>query len=315
MRIVAHICCLALLTLRCGPSNIDYLGQKPPGSTPKVFAPGIVSSEHQEHSTLAISSDGKSMYWSRWPLPRYRDMLQTIYYIQLENGKWTDPLPASFSGKYSDGSPAFSPDGARLYFSSERPVHASDSINTNYDIWYVEKINNSIWGDPIHLGFTDRSEYGICFTQKGDMYFSAGYKSGGISDGSVDIFVSRSEKGRFKTPVRLDAPINTVEHRDAYPCIAPDESFLIFNMDTRRFTPEGRLLDGDRSLFISFRKVDNTWSKPMSMGHLFDSPSSRFTGLSPDGKFLFFTRYVDGQNEDLFWVDASIIPKQSEDDE
>ena len=34
---------------------------------------------------------------------------------------------------------------------------------------------------------------------------------------------------------------------------------------------------------------------------------ARFPGMSPDGKYLFFTRYDKNWNEDIYWVDAKII--------
>ena len=34
---------------------------------------------------------------------------------------------------------------------------------------------------------------------------------------------------------------------------------------------------------------------------------ARFPGLSPDDKYLFFTRYDENWNEDIYWVDARII--------
>ena len=41
-----------------------YLGQKPPGMKPKIFAPGILSTGHHEHSSPAFSADGREVYWS-----------------------------------------------------------------------------------------------------------------------------------------------------------------------------------------------------------------------------------------------------------
>ena len=42
----------------------DYLGQTPPGDTPLVFAPGIVSTDSLiEHSAPAFSPDGKEVFW------------------------------------------------------------------------------------------------------------------------------------------------------------------------------------------------------------------------------------------------------------
>ena len=40
----------------------DYLGQTPPGDTPAVFAPGIVSTSHLEHSPAIFSNDGNEVY-------------------------------------------------------------------------------------------------------------------------------------------------------------------------------------------------------------------------------------------------------------
>ncbi len=41
-------------------------GQKPPGLNPEIFAPGIVSTKHKEHSTLAFSPDGKYLFFTRY---------------------------------------------------------------------------------------------------------------------------------------------------------------------------------------------------------------------------------------------------------
>ena len=42
-----------------------YLGQKPPGDVPELFAPGIVSSVYWEHSGAVFTPDGKELFWSR----------------------------------------------------------------------------------------------------------------------------------------------------------------------------------------------------------------------------------------------------------
>ena len=39
-----------------------YLGQKPPGMAPELFAPGIISLGYHEHR-LAISPDGTEIYF------------------------------------------------------------------------------------------------------------------------------------------------------------------------------------------------------------------------------------------------------------
>jgi hypothetical protein len=41
-----------------------YLGQEPPGSIPKLFAPGIISTDADfEHSAAVFSPDGNEVFW------------------------------------------------------------------------------------------------------------------------------------------------------------------------------------------------------------------------------------------------------------
>ena len=42
-----------------------YLGQKPPGITPQVFAPGIVSTETYNETGCTFSIEGKEFYFTR----------------------------------------------------------------------------------------------------------------------------------------------------------------------------------------------------------------------------------------------------------
>ena len=54
-----------------------YLGQKPPGLKPEVFAPGIISGKYSFHGFLTFSPDGKEIYW---PV-----ILPQIMYVKYEN--------------------------------------------------------------------------------------------------------------------------------------------------------------------------------------------------------------------------------------
>jgi hypothetical protein len=98
-----------------------YLGQTPPGAVPETFAPGIISTASLEHSAPAFSPDGNEVYWSVWPRPQLEEPQVILTMRQKTDGTWTSPEAASFSGRWVDGGPAFSPDGQRLYFFSKRP--------------------------------------------------------------------------------------------------------------------------------------------------------------------------------------------------
>jgi len=56
---------------------------------------------------------------------------------------------------------------------------------------------------------------------------------------------------------------------------------------------------------ISFRDEDGNWLEAVNMGPLF--ADTRFPSVSPDGKYLFFTKFTEGGHEDFYWVDARFI--------
>lgn len=72
--------------------EFDYLGQTPPGSFPEIFAPGIISSEAREHSSLTFSPDGTEIYFTR-----QTDGLNNILFLERrgENGPSHVPPPST----------------------------------------------------------------------------------------------------------------------------------------------------------------------------------------------------------------------------
>ena len=96
--------------------------------------------------------------------------------------------------------------------------------------------------------------------------------------------------------------INSTVVLDWTPYIAPDDSYLIFSSHR-----EGEFGDGD--LYISFHdRSADTWSEPINMGEPINTRvQERFPAVSPDGKYLFFTRYNPPHSQDIFWVSAEVI--------
>ena len=98
-----------------------YLGQTPPGMTPELFAPGIISHGFHENGII-FSADGTEIYYSTSD-SKYSS--KTFMVLKMEENQWSAPELASFSGNYYNHSAFFSPDGKRIYFSSLRPVPPS----------------------------------------------------------------------------------------------------------------------------------------------------------------------------------------------
>ena len=285
-----------------------YFGLKPPGSTPEIFAPGIVTSEHQEHSSLAISPDGREMWWSRWQLPHDLDLYpQVIMFIEYEEDGWGSPKVAPFSGRYRDGGPAFSTDGRKIFFYSRRPLdQEADEMHDN-DLWFVERTPYG-WGLPVNLGPVVNSPFvdaAPCLAGNGNLYFVSNRKQYDDPTGNNDLYVAVYRDGEYLSPEGLGPAINTSYARETCSYIAPDETYIIFDRDDRRFDTEGNHIDGTRKLMISFKDDQGKWQDAVEMGSAFYEV--RFPSVSPDGRYLFFTKFTPGGHEDFYWVDTQII--------
>ena len=80
-----------------------YLGLKPPGMTPELFAPGIIST-NMNAAKIAISPDGKEIFFR---LMAYDHSFMTLVSMREKNGVWSKPEVAPFSGRWNDGEPFF----------------------------------------------------------------------------------------------------------------------------------------------------------------------------------------------------------------
>jgi hypothetical protein len=200
-----------------------YLDQPLPGSEPVLFAPGIVSTAHHD-LTLSIAPGAESMVVTR------SDLTWRSFLIQIEQ-QGTDVPSLSippFTSKYADSYAAFSPDGRKIFFNSDRPLEAGGEPIEGRDIWVVERTSSG-WGVPRHLGPLVNSEkYQACpsVTADGTLYFHAWV--GGDATRNAELFRCRLIDGRYGPPENLGPAINTPAP-EFHPYVAPDESFLLFD--------------------------------------------------------------------------------------
>jgi hypothetical protein len=121
------------------------------------------------------------------------------------------------------------------------------------------------------------------------------------ADDSLQHGIVRTEliNGRFGTLVRQTGGVShPAPDRRAgrHPCIAPDESFIIFDSYTLEHP------GNDGHLFVSFRRKDGTWGRAFDLSRILGTSGNIAASLSPDGRYLFFTN-----DRDIYWVDAKII--------
>ena len=294
-----------------------YLGQKPPGMTPEVFAPGFVSTGMGELNNV-FSADGKEFYFSvRLPGVRTVSMMQ----MSCVNNRWSEPRLLPFASRYGDIDMSIAPDDSKFFFCSRRPPQEGGVPNEDFDFWMSEKTGEE-WGTPQHLGDgvnSDSEDFYPVFTNLNHLYFNSQREGRGTNN----IYRAMYTDGKFGKAVKLGPAVNT-EYREFDPYAAPDESFIIFASER----PGGF---GRSDLYISFKKEDGAWTPAVNMGERINSEGSDFCPmLSPDGKYLFFTSnrsklkefpenpmdyttfwkmHIESQNglSDIYWVDANII--------
>jgi len=216
--------------------------------------------------------------------------------------KWTKPAPMTLGKKmYLEIGPFITREGSRLYYCSNKPAKENDSLvrNRNIDMWYLERERDT-WGPPIHLGSEVNSDstadWFPTISDQGRLYF---FRYRNRKSGSGDIFYSEKKNGKYQEAVLVKGVENDKYH-NYDPFIAPDESYMIFA--SKR--PDGL---GHDDLYISYRDKEGKWSKAKNMGSGINSKKSEYAPLlTPDGKYLFFTR----GHGDIFWVDAQIIKEE-----
>jgi hypothetical protein len=291
MRFKTVYLALAILSITNCQSQVDenlkYLKQKPPTTTPEVFAPDIISQKSEYEFGSVFNKDATEFFYGV-----NINGKEEIRYSKLIGNNWSKPTTILSNEKFGYNDPFLSPDENRLYFISRRSLDGLER-SKHYDIWYAERKGNK-WSEPINAGpniNSDKSEYYISFTNDGTMYFSSN-KVGA----NFDIYSSKFIDGEFEKPIPLSDSINSPNY-EADVFIAPDESYIIF-CGTR----QDGLGSGD--LYISFKNTDDgTWSKSVNMGERINTKNHELCPfVSKDGKYLFYT-----SNKDIYWVSTKIF--------
>jgi Tol biopolymer transport system component len=284
MWLVAMLLAGTIFATTAKAASGPYLGQSLPGTTPTVFASGIISLASRSESRITFSPDGTECYYT--VMNTDWTNLKT-YYTHIVGGVWTSPAVASFSSSIQTGEPFFSSDGNKLYY-------------TNFDDYnlYVMTRTTGGWGTPVNLPSPINStsvELHYSQAVDGTGCFVSN-RSGGY--GGLDLYQTYLDSNQTLKVKNLGSPMNSA-YNDRDPCIAPDGSYLIFSSSRATSGTYGEL-------YVSYNNVNGGWTAPVNMNTICAGinivPGGQFTpSLSPDGRYLFFSRET-GIGEDIYWV-------------
>lgn len=265
---------VAVLALLCA----DVLAQD---VAPVVFAPGVISGPLHD-SAPAFTPDGQTVYFTRSDGSH-----STILVSHLDNGRWSTPQTAPFSGQWKDMEPAMSPDGRFLVFISNRPRRPGGKPLDGFfmgrrfpegggNLWKVTWENGK-WSAPVRLpDNVNRSDstFAPAVAADGSLYFM--YPADDPKH--FRLFRAVARKNGYDDPQPL--PFSDGHVTDVDPAVAPDESFVVFGSSRS----PARQID----LFIVFRD-HGEWGTPIHLGNGVNSAGSDAEArLSPDHRTLYF---------------------------
>lgn len=302
-----------------------YLGQKPPGMTPELFAPDIIATGYYERD-ITISPDGTEIFYG---ILTGRHV--TILYTRLKDGKWLEPEIPRFAcnSQYFFLEPCFSPDGKTVYFLSTKPPEGKQPKPgwAYQNIWASDKKSDETWGDiynPDTAFNRPNSQFYPSLTKTGTIYFTRSDEKTGKSE----ILRARKNGNVYDTPELLPAAVN--DNGNIFNAfISPDESFLIGCVDNKN----NEINPGFSNYYIFFRDNNDNWSDGISFGPEINIKGSNAisASVSPDGKYLFFSARTTSErmkeislintlgsikeylnspqngNYDIYWVSTGVI--------
>ena len=161
-------------------------------------------------STLSISHDGTELY-----LFKDDNHDGNIYVSNFVDGAWTPmrKLNENINTEFYETYACISPDGKRLYFSSNRQGGYGEQ-----DLYVSERTSGDNWGPAKNLGpdvntsFNDNSPF-VTPDEK-ILFFSS---DGHHGVGGYDIFFStQTSDGKWSQPINLGFPINTADDEQFY---------------------------------------------------------------------------------------------------
>lgn len=258
-----------LLVLLAGIGSLGCHSPAADGGTVEIVGAGVISTDSVEFA-FTTTPDGGTAFFNRAPADRSR---LVIMLAQRTASGWNAAQPAPFSGQHRDVDPFVTPDGRRLYFTSDRP-RGGDSRRL-FRTWYVERTESG-WGPPVDAAISADpvdEEVFVSAARGGTVIF------GSRRGGRVAVWATRNERGTWTTPEPLpiahDAPSN--------PAIAPSGRFIVFAGQVTEPRP-------NPDLFVTCRR-GRGWSDPVPLAR--GTVNSAWADFAPwidaGERWLYFT--------------------------
>ena len=220
---------------------------------------------------IGLKSCDFALKWKDTPT-QYKIML-----MPLVNSRNSDYSPTFGNGEYTE-----------MYFTSSRKGGMTDDLDERTgeqfsDVYFTKVDKKGNWSRPIFLPEpinTKGNEGSVALNKRGTVMYLTQCKVEKKKELGCGIYVSKRKGKVWSEPQKLQIKVDektTIGH----PAINSDESILIFSSDL-----EGGY--GGKDLWIVTKEKRNTWSKPINLGPMVNTPGDEmFPFLHEDGSLYF----------------------------
>lgn len=201
--------------------NMDRMGNL---SRPNFFAYTLDSKGNE--GGLSFSTDEKTVYYTKSAEGNSKNY--QLYKSVFDSNKytWINEIAIDFNSvSYSIENPSITPDGKKMYFSSNMPGGFG-----GFDIYVAEINANGIPINPTNLGQTINTgkdeKFAYASPTNKEIYFSSNGHNG---YGGQDVFVSKIKTTRYTTPLNLGKTINTSADEVAFILATKNSGYVTSN--------------------------------------------------------------------------------------
>ncbi len=200
-------------------ANVDMKTLKP--------LPGIINSPNVNTGCITFTPDGKLMIFAKGNTGKRKGASDVdLFLSRFRNGQWTEPISININQPNSwESTPALSPDGRTLYFSSNRKggYGGLDIYSAIMDSrGRFGKVKNL--GPEINTAADDTFPY---MAENSKLYFSS---DGHPGFGMLDVFVVNRVNGKTQIE-NLAQPMNSTGDDFGLYLFKPDRGFFTSNRE------------------------------------------------------------------------------------
>lgn len=221
--------------------------------TKVVNAGDSINTNNAEYFPTVTVQDSILLFMRKFGISR-----EDFYYSNITNTGFTNAQPLSDDLNVTEkkGAPSLTSDLNTLYFSAEYlPLGFG-----RYDIYSARKTDSG-WASPVNLGpniNTDWWESAPSIAPDGNALYFCSNRPGGY--GGIDIYVAyKNKRGGWGNAINLGPNINTPGDEQT--------PFIHADNNTLYFASNGWPGFGGSDLFVSYRKLNGRWSKPINLGY------------------------------------------------